>query len=109
MELESSLISIKCLGFVRMVCKFKVFNYFFSNFEPTCSSIWTVPLRAHIGKDRKEEKFDIFQYLSNPGQRSDVLCELLRNPDGRLVCHWNLDGHGDDTEEGFLKISKSHN
>ena len=109
MERESSLISIKCLGFVRMVCKFKVLNYFFSNFEPTCPSIWPVPLRAHIRKDRKEEKSNMFQYLSNPGQLGDVLCELLPHPHGRLACNWMLDGPGDDTEEGFLKILKSHN
>ena len=104
MELESSLIFIKCLGFVRIVKTFQGVKLFFSNFKPACSSIWTVRLRAHIGKDRKEKKPDLFQYLTNSDQRDDVLREILPNPNGSHVLLRILNVHGDDTEEGLLKI-----
>ena len=106
MELESSLTSIKCLGFVRMVsfehsiCKTNCF----SNFEPTCSSIGTVRLWADIRKDRKEKKFDIFQSLTNPDKRHDVLREFLPSSHGRFVLLGIFYGHGHDTEAGLLKI-----
>ena len=74
MELESSLTSIKCLGFVRMVCKNQAVQICcFSNSQSAGPSVRTVRLRAYIGKDRKEEKSDIFQYLTNPDERHDVL------------------------------------
>ena len=87
-----------------MVYTFQGVKLFFSNLKPACSSIWTLRLRAHIGKDRKEEKPDSFQYLTNPDQRDDVLRDILPNPNGSHVLLWVLHGHGDDTEEGFLKI-----
>ena len=67
--------------------------------------MWTVRLRAHIRKDRKEKEPHIFQYLTNPDQCDDVLREILPNPDGSHALHRVLYGHGDDTEESFLKIS----
>ena len=66
--------------------------------------MWTVRVWAHIGKDRKEKEPDIFQYLTSPDQRDDVLRQILPNPNGGHALHGFLYGHGDDTEECFLKI-----
>ena len=68
MELESSLTSIKCLGFVRMVCKFQVFNYFLVTLNQPARVLGLFLsglISEKIGRKKSLIYFSIFQILAS--------------------------------------------